>query len=80
MLFTSGGKVVFCDIDLNTFTIDTEKLDRRLRKDQRHSSGHLFGLSADIDPIQSLLKSIPNLVEDAACILGPNTKKSMLVL
>ena len=30
-----GGKVVFCDIDLNTFNIDTENLDRRLRKRPR---------------------------------------------
>ena len=67
-----GAKPIFCDIDLKTFNIDAEQIERRI---SRRTVGilpvHLFGLCADMDPILRLAKK-PRLwvVEDAACAFG----------
>ncbi len=67
-----GAKAVFCDIDLDTFNVDTSMLSAYLNE---RTVGlipvHLFGLCAEIDPVLSLAKA-KNLwvVEDAACALG----------
>jgi perosamine synthetase len=67
-----GGKVIFCDIDLETFNIDVIKLRSLIGpKTKAIIPVHLFGLSADMNPIMDLAKQ-HNLivVEDAACGFG----------
>ena len=71
-----GGKVVFCDIDLETFNIDVSQIKSKITpKTKAILPVHLFGLSADIDPILDLAKRY-NLwvVEDAACGFGAKYK------
>jgi len=70
------GKVVFCDIDLKTFNIDVTKIeDKVTARTKAIIPVHLFGLSADMDPIIQIAKKY-NLfvVEDAACGFGSKYK------
>ena len=71
-----GGKVVFCDIDLDTFNIDINKIESKItKKTKAILPVHLFGLSADIDPINKLAKKHKLwVVEDAACGFGAKYK------
>ena len=67
-----GGKVVFCDIDLNTFNLDVNDAARKITpRTKAILPVHLFGLSADMGPVMELA-SKHNLwvVEDAACGFG----------
>jgi dTDP-4-amino-4,6-dideoxygalactose transaminase len=67
-----GGTVVFCDIDLNTFNIDTAQLEAKITsKTKAILPVHLFGLAADINSINAIAKR-HNLwvIEDAACGFG----------
>ncbi len=67
-----GGKVVFCDIDPLTFNIDVGQLESKITsKTKAILPVHLFGLSADMDPINEIAKR-HNLwvIEDAACGFG----------
>ena len=67
-----GGKVVFCDIDLKTFNIDVDQIESKITdRTKAIFPVHLFGLSADMDPILVLARKY-NLfvVEDAACGFG----------
>ncbi|MBZ0202752.1 MAG: DegT/DnrJ/EryC1/StrS family aminotransferase [Ignavibacteria bacterium] len=71
-----GAKPVFCDIKLDTFNIDTSKIEECItKKTKAIVPVHLFGLSADMDEIEKL-SSIYNLkiVEDAACGFGARYK------
>ena len=71
-----GGKVVFCDIKLDTFNVDTELIESKITpKTKAILPVHLFGLSADIDAILAVAKK-HNLwvVEDAACGFGAKYK------
>jgi dTDP-4-amino-4,6-dideoxygalactose transaminase len=71
-----GGKVVFCDIDLNTFNIDVKQLEDKINpKTKVILPVHLFGLSADMAPIIALARK-QNLwvIEDAACGFGSRYK------
>ena len=71
-----GGKVVFCDIDLKTFNIDVDQIESKITdRTKVIFPVHLFGLSADMDPILTLAKKY-NLfvVEDAACGFGAKYK------
>ena len=67
-----GGKVVFCDIKLDTFNIDIEFVESKItEKTKVILPVHLFGLSVDMDPIVKLAKKYNLLiVEDAACGFG----------
>jgi perosamine synthetase len=71
-----GGKVVFCDIDLNTFNIDVSELEKKISpKTKAIIPVHLFGLSADMDPILGLAKQHHlRVIEDAACGFGARYK------
>lgn len=66
-----GAEVVFCDIDLKTFTIDIKQLERLLieNKDIKAIIAvSLFGLSADMISIMTLAKEHNCVVvEDSAC-------------
>jgi perosamine synthetase len=67
-----GGKVVFCDIDPLTFNIDVSQIESKISpKTKAILPVHLFGLSADMSPINEIAKR-HNLwvIEDAACGFG----------
>ena len=67
-----GGKVVFCDIDLETFNIDTEQIESKITsKTKAILPVHLFGLAAEMNAINAIAQQY-NLwvVEDAACGFG----------
>jgi dTDP-4-amino-4,6-dideoxygalactose transaminase len=67
-----GGKVVFGDIDINTFNLDVEPLAQKITpRTKAILPVHLFGLAADMDPILQLAKQHGLwIVEDAACGFG----------
>ena len=67
-----GGSVVFCDIDINTFNIDTNLIAGKISpKTKVILPVHLFGMPADMLPITSLAKEHNiHVVEDAACGFG----------
>ena len=67
-----GAKPVFVDIDPKTYNIDPTLLTQSITtKTKGIIAVHLFGLCADISPIQSICKE-HNLMlfEDAACATG----------
>ena len=67
-----GGKVVFCDIDLETFNLDVAELENKITpRTKAILPVHLFGLSADMAPINRIAKQHGLwVVEDAACGFG----------
>ena len=67
-----GGKVVFCDIDLDTFNLDPSQIEASITdRTKAILPVHLFGLAADMSAIQAIAKSHNlNVVEDAACGFG----------
>jgi dTDP-4-amino-4,6-dideoxygalactose transaminase len=67
-----GATPVFCDIDLHTFNIDTDKIEELITP---RSVGiipvHLFGLCSDMNAILKIAqKHHLWVVEDAACAFG----------
>ena len=67
-----GGKVIFCDIDINTFNIDTNLIRSKLTpRTKVILPVHLFGMPADMEPITALAKEHNlHVIEDAACGFG----------
>jgi perosamine synthetase len=67
-----GGKVVFCDIDLDTFNVNLKELQSKITSRTRAILPvHLFGLPAGMDAINTLaLQRGIHVVEDAACGFG----------
>lgn len=67
-----GGKVVFCDIDLETFNLDVAELEKKITpRTKVILPVHLFGLAADMAPINRIAKQhCLWVVEDAACGFG----------
>lgn len=69
-----GAKVIFVDVDRNTFNIDVNDLKNKITsKTKAIIPVHLFGLCADMDAIKKIARSIP-LVEDGACAAGAGYK------
>jgi dTDP-4-amino-4,6-dideoxygalactose transaminase len=71
-----GGKVVFCDIDPETFNLDVSQIESKItNRTKAILPVHLFGLAADMNPILELAQKF-NLfvVEDAACGFGAKYK------
>ncbi len=67
-----GAKVVFCDIDLETFNLDIQKLASLVTsKTKAILPVHLFGMAADMESINAFAKHHKLwVVEDAACGFG----------
>jgi dTDP-4-amino-4,6-dideoxygalactose transaminase len=67
-----GAKVVFCDVDLETFNLDVAKLESLLTpKTKAVLPVHLFGMAADMQVINVFAKANKLwVVEDAACGFG----------
>ena len=67
-----GGKVIFCDIDINTFNINTNLIRSNLTSRTKVILPvHLFGMPADMEPITALAKEHNlHVIEDAACGFG----------
>lgn len=67
-----GGRAVFCDVDLDTFNIDVSRIgDLLTDRTVGILPVHLFGLTADMDPILDLARARRLWVlEDAACGFG----------
>ncbi|HYU79906.1 MAG TPA: DegT/DnrJ/EryC1/StrS family aminotransferase [Vicinamibacterales bacterium] len=67
-----GARPVFCDVDLDTFNVNTEALKAAITP---RTVGiipvHLFGLCADIDAVQRIARQHHLwIAEDAACAFG----------
>jgi perosamine synthetase len=67
-----GAKVVFCDIDLETFNLDVQQLASLVTaKTKAILPVHLFGMAADMESINAFAKQHQLwVVEDAACGFG----------
>lgn len=67
-----GGKVVFCDIDLTTFNLDIQQIERHITpRTKAILPVHLFGLAADMAEINAIASRYELwVVEDAACGFG----------
>ncbi len=71
-----GARPVFCDVDLDTFNISSEKIKKLItKKTKAIMPVSEFGLPADLEIIIKIAKD-NNLfiVEDAACALGADIK------
>jgi perosamine synthetase len=70
---TSGAEVVFADIDLRTFNIDTRHVERLLEADKSKKIKavmpvNLFGLMADLPRIKEIAAHYGlKVIEDSAC-------------
>ena len=64
-----GARPVFVDVDLRTFNIDVDQIERYITPRTRAIIPvHLFGLSADMGPIMEIArKHNLRVIEDAAC-------------
>lgn len=71
-----GAKAVFVDVDPTTFNIDPAKIEAAITPNTKAIVAvHLFGLSADMDPIMAVAKKHGlAVVEDAACAIGTQYK------
>jgi len=67
-----GATPVFCDIELNTYNINTDLIEKLITKRTKAIIPvHLFGLSADMDEVMKIARKHKlKVVEDAACALG----------
>ena len=71
-----GGKVVFVDIDPKTYTIDISKIEETINERTKAIIPvHLYGQSANMDPIMRLAKKYNlRVIEDAAQAHGAEYK------
>ena len=67
-----NAKVVFCDIDLENFNIDINKIESKITsKTKAIIPVHLFGLAVDMTSINLIAKKYNlRVIEDAACGFG----------
>lgn len=69
-----GAKVVFVDVDRETFNLNVNDLKSKLTANTKAIIPvHLFGLCADMDEIKKVAGNIP-LIEDGACAAGSGYK------
>ena len=76
VILAVGGIPVFCDIDLESFTIDVNKIEDKINdKTKAIMPVHLAGHSADLHPIMKIAKKYKlKVIEDAACGIGVKYK------
>lgn len=74
-----GAKTVLADIDPATFNINPSGIERLITsKTKAIMPVHLFGQSADLDPVMRLARRHKiHVIEDAACTLGAQYKGRM---
>lgn len=67
-----GGKVVFCDIDLDTFNIDVDQIEKKISpKTKAILPVHLFGMPANMKKLKVIAQKYNlKVIEDAACGFG----------
>jgi len=67
-----GAKPIFCDINLRTFNIDTDQIEKLITsKTVGIIPVHLFGLCAEMRPILNIARERHHwIIEDAACAFG----------
>ena len=67
-----GGKVIFCDINLESFNIDYQQIEKKITSKTKFIIPvHLFGFPADMSEILKIAKKYNlKIVEDAACGFG----------
>ena len=71
-----GAKVVFCDIDIDTFNISVAQLQKLITPKTKAIMPVLAGLAADMAQLWNWLARMGSRVsEDAACGLGANIKE-----
>jgi dTDP-4-amino-4,6-dideoxygalactose transaminase len=73
-----GATPVFCDIDLDTYNIDTTQLESKITpKTKAIIPVHLFGMSANMQKVLEISKKYNlKIVEDAACGFGTLYKQT----
>jgi dTDP-4-amino-4,6-dideoxygalactose transaminase len=73
-----NAKPVLCDINLDTFNIDINSLNKKISgKTKGIIPVHLFGLSADMDAVSGFAeKNNLWIIEDAACGFGTKYKNT----
>lgn len=73
-----GARPVFADIDPQTYNINPDKIEGLLKRDKSIKAVipvHLFGQSADMDPVLSAAKEFSIcIIEDAAQAIGARYK------
>jgi perosamine synthetase len=71
-----NAKPVFVDIDLKTFNIDVDKIEKKITsKTKAIIPVHQFGLCVDMDKITAIAKKHNlTIIEDAACAFGSRFK------
>jgi dTDP-4-amino-4,6-dideoxygalactose transaminase len=72
----AGAKPVFCDIDLDTFNISVEQIEKVITKNTKAVMPvSEFGLPSDMHDICKISKRYHlHVIEDAACALGSKIK------
>ncbi len=67
-----GAKVVFCDIDIETFNIDIDEIKKKITKRTKAIYPvNLFGLPSNLTEIVKIAKKYNlKIIEDSACGLG----------
>ncbi len=67
-----GAKPVFCDIDLNTYNIDADKIEEKVTaRTKAIIPVHLFGMPADMAKVFYIaMRNNIMIIEDAACGFG----------
>jgi perosamine synthetase len=67
----TGAEVVFCDINLKTFNIDENKIEKLIESDQKIKAimpVNLFGLCANMPSIMKIARDYKlKVIEDSAC-------------
>lgn len=71
-IYRTGAKIVFVDIDPKTYAIDVRQIEKKITKNTKAIMPvHLFGQSADMDPIMKIAKERNlKVIEDAAQSIG----------
>jgi len=75
-----GAKPVFCDVDPRTFTLDPKKVEKRItKKTKAIMPVHLYGQSADMNPLMEIAKKHDvHIIGDAAQAHGAKYDNKMV--